>query len=189
MALGNTLWKIKQGFGKDIEPTVVWTGNGYHIYLPLQPLTIPLESDPMFSTFQNPSKEFLKFAVLYLADGKSDPNNKPTFASSLVRIPRSFNVKRLEDGRGLEESKVSILQKWNGIGPKMPLEMLTDFKGYLVSLKIQKLEEEQRQQQHYHSSSSSRHRRHHYANHRCKTTFPWIEKLLQTPIREVENPR
>jgi hypothetical protein len=45
----------------------------------------------MFSTFQNPSKEFLKFAVLYLADGKSDPNNKPTFASSLVRIPRSFN--------------------------------------------------------------------------------------------------
>jgi len=57
----------------------------------------------------------------------------------------------------------------------MPLEMLTDFKGYVVSLKIQKLEEEQRQQQHYHSSSSC-HRRHHYANHRCKTTFPWIEK-------------
>jgi hypothetical protein len=97
----------------------------------------------MFSTFQNPSKEFLKFAVLYLADGKSDPNNKPTFASSLVRIPRSFNAKRLEAGRRLEESKVSILQKWNGIGPKMPLEMLTDFKGHLVSLKIQKLEEEQ----------------------------------------------
>ena len=104
----------------------------------------------MFSTFQNPSKEFLKFAALYIADGKSDPNNKPTFASSLVRIPRSFFAKCLEDGRGLEESKVSILQKWNGIAPKMPLEMLTDFKGHLVSLKIQKLEEEQKQQQHYH---------------------------------------
>ena len=106
---------------------------------------------------------------LYIADGKSDPNNKPTFASSLVRIPRSFNAKCLEDGRGLEESKVSILQKWNGIAPKMPLEMLTDFKGHVVSLKIQKPEEEQRQQQHYHSSRHRRHRRHHYANHRCKT--------------------
>jgi hypothetical protein len=142
----------------------------------------------MFSTFQNPSKEFLKFAALYIADGKSDPNNKPTFASSRVSIPRSFFAKCLEDGRGLEESKVSILQKWNGIAPKMPLEMLTDFKGHVVSLKIQKLEEEQRQQQHYHSSSRHRHH-HHYANHRCKTTFPCIEKLLETPIREVQYPR
>ena len=145
MALGQYSRKIKQGFGKDIEPTVVWTGNGYHIYFPLQPLSIPLESDPMFSTFQYPSKEFLKFATLYLADGKSDPNNKPTFASCLVRIPGSFNAKCLEDGRGLEESKVNIVQKWNGIAPKMPLEMLTDFKGYLVTLKIRKPKEEQKQ--------------------------------------------
>ena len=71
-----------------------------------------------------------------LADGKSDPNNKPTFASCLVRIPGSFNAKCLEDGRGLEESKVNIVQKWNGIASKMPLEMLTDFKNYLASLKI-----------------------------------------------------
>lgn len=136
-------------------------------------------NDPMFSTFQHPSKEFLKFAALYLADGKSDPNNKPTFASCLVRIPGAFNAKCLEAGRGLEESKVNIVQKWNGIRPKMPLEMLTDFKGYLVSFKIQKLEEEQKQQRHYHSS---RHR--HYANHKYKTTVPWIEKLLQTPLRD-----
>ena len=178
MALGNTLWKIKQGFGKDIEPTVVWTGNGYHIYLPLQPLPIPLESDPMFSTFQNPSKEFLKFAALYLTDGKSDPNNKPTFASCLVRIPGSFNAKCLEAGRGLEESKVNIVQKWNGIAPKMPLEMLTDFKGYLVSLKIQKLEEEQK------AATALSYSSRHYANHKYKTTVPWIEKLLQTPLRD-----
>ena len=97
----------------------------------------------MFSTSQNPSKEFLKFAALYLTDGKSDPNNKPTFASCLLRIPGSFNAKCLEAGRGLEESKVSIVQKWKGIAPKMPLEILTDFKGYLVSLKIQELEKEQ----------------------------------------------
>ena len=115
MALGNTLWKIKQGFGKDIEPTVVWTGNGYHIYLPLQPLPIPLESDPMFSTFQYPSKEFLKFAALYLTDGKSDPNNKPTFASSLVRIPGSFNAKCLEawQGSGRIQSQYCPKMEWD----------------------------------------------------------------------------
>jgi hypothetical protein len=48
--------------------------------------------------------------------------------------------------------------KWNGISPKMPLEILTDFKGYLASLKIQELGEVQKQQQHYRSSS----RGHHY---------------------------
>jgi hypothetical protein len=47
MALENTLWKISKVFGKDIQPTVLWTGNGYHIYLPIRP--IPLESDIMFS--------------------------------------------------------------------------------------------------------------------------------------------
>jgi hypothetical protein len=177
MALENTLWKIKHVFGKVVQPTVVWTGNGYHIYLPLQPIPIPLESDTMFSTFQNPSKEFLKFAALYLTDGKSDPKNKPTFGSCLVRIPGSFNAKCLGAGKSLEESQVKLVQKWNGIRPKTPIEILTDFKGHITNLKLQELEEEQRQQQHYRSS-------HHYTNHIYKTTIPWIEKLLQTPIKD-----
>ena len=63
MALENTLWKIREVFGKDIQPTVLWTGNGYHIYMPIRPIPIPLESDIMFSKFQSPSKEFLKFAA------------------------------------------------------------------------------------------------------------------------------
>jgi hypothetical protein len=33
MALENTLWKIREVFGKDIQPTVLWTGNGDHIYI------------------------------------------------------------------------------------------------------------------------------------------------------------
>ena len=77
-----------------------------------------------------------------------------------------------------EESCVKLVQKWNGYRPKMPLEILTDFKGYRASFKIQELEEEQKQQRHNHSSR-------HYANHICKTTVPWIEKLLQTSLRDL----
>jgi hypothetical protein len=188
MALENTLWKISKIFGKEVQPTVLWTGNGYHIYLPIRPIPIPLESDIMFSKFQSPSKEFLKFVSRYLTDAKSDPNNKPTFGSCLVRIPGSFNSKCLEAGKGLEESQVKLVQRWNGIHPKMPIEILTDFKGYLTSLKIRQLEEEEQKQQQ---------KKHQYYgnNYYCinntigtttttTTTIPWIERLLQTPIND-----
>jgi hypothetical protein len=185
MALKNILWKISKIFGKEVRPTVLWTGNGYHIYLPIRPVPIPLESDIMFSRFQNPSKEFLKFVSCYLTDEKSDPNNKPTFNSCLVRIPGSFNSKCLEVGKGLEESQVKLVQRWNGIHPKMPIEILTDFKGYLTNLKIQELEEEQQQQKKYQYYGN-----HHYYcinNTRGTSTttiIPWIQKLLQTPIND-----
>jgi ERCC4-type nuclease len=69
----------------------------------------------------------------------------------MVRIPGSFNAKCLEAAKSLEESQVKLLQKWNGIRPKMSIEMLTDFKGYLVNLKIQELDEGQQllKKQHY----------------------------------------
>ena len=83
MALQNTLRKIKQTFGKNVEPTVLWTGNGYHIYLPIQPLPIPLESDTMFSMFSSPSQSFIRFLEWYLSDGKCDPVHNPTFLHKL----------------------------------------------------------------------------------------------------------
>jgi ERCC4-type nuclease len=87
-------------------------------------------------------------------------------------IPRSFNSKCLEAGKGLEESQVKIVQRWNGISPKMPIEILTYFKGYLTNLKIQELEEgeEEQKQQRYRNSNDG--------------MFPWIERLLQTPIKD-----
>ena len=78
MALQNTLRKIKQTFAKNVEPTVLWTGNGYHIYLPIQPLPIPLESDTMFSMFPSPSQLFIRFLEWYLSDGKCDPVHNAT---------------------------------------------------------------------------------------------------------------
>ena len=141
MALDNTLRKIKQTFGKNVEPTALWTGNGYHIYLPIQPLTIPLESDTMFSMFSSPSQSFIRFLEWYLSDSKCDPvhNTTVSFRNCMVRIPWSFNSKPLQSaGKTPDESHVKLVQKWNGYRPKMPLEILTDFKGHLVSFKRNK---------------------------------------------------
>jgi hypothetical protein len=177
MAKDYTLYKMKQVFNKDTEPSVLLTGNGYHIVQPVQPLPIPLESDTMFSKckFDNPSKHFLKFVAGYLTDGKSDPNNRPSFNSCQLRIPGSFNLKCLSAGKSMEESQVRLIQKWNGHRPEIPAGLLVDFKTYISDLKVKQLESQQKWNQRYHdddrNSSSNR------PNHQT-TPILWIEKLL-----------
>jgi hypothetical protein len=48
-------------------------------------------------------------------------------------------------GKSKEEPIILIIQKWNGYRPKMPLEILTDFKGYMTNLKLQELQQKQNQ--------------------------------------------
>jgi Primase X len=184
MALDNTLRKIKQTFGKGVEPTVLWTGNGYHNYLPIQPLPIPLESDTMFSMFSGPSQSFLRFLEWYLSDGKCDPahNTTVSFRNCMVRIPGSFNSKYLEAaGKSLEESQVKSVQKWNGYRPKMPIEVLTDFKAYLASLKIMELEKKQTQRQQPRYQPRGKYYQYYSSN---SNSIPWIEVLLQKAIND-----
>ena len=65
-----------------------------------------------------------------------------------------------------------------GVRPKMPLEMLTDFKGHLASLKIQELEQERQKRLRYYRLG-------HYNNNDNKTTTSWIgNRFLQTGIPE-----
>ena len=45
-ALSSVLKNIKEKF-KGIQPTVIWSGNGYHIYLPIQAFI--LESESIFA--------------------------------------------------------------------------------------------------------------------------------------------
>jgi hypothetical protein len=58
---------------KGAYPTVIWTGNGYHIYLPLE--AFMLESVSVFASFENPSMKFLRFAEPYLTNNKADPSH------------------------------------------------------------------------------------------------------------------
>jgi hypothetical protein len=55
-----------------IEPTVIWSGNGYHVLVPVESLELILEDIAEFSKFEEPSKKVLRFLEKYLSNGKSD---------------------------------------------------------------------------------------------------------------------
>jgi hypothetical protein len=68
--LNKILLKLKL---KDaIEPTVIWSGNGYHVLIPIEPLDSILEDMVEFSRFKEPSKKVLRFLEKYLSNSKSD---------------------------------------------------------------------------------------------------------------------
>ena len=73
------------------EPTVLWSGNGYHVYQPTDAFV--LEGFDIFSGFDHPSRTFLKFAEQYFSSGKADPAHSPSFKSCMIRIPDSHNSK------------------------------------------------------------------------------------------------
>jgi hypothetical protein len=64
LKLDKALSKILSSLSKyDIVPTVIWTGNGYHVLVPLQPLESALEDMAEFAKlgFKDPSKYILRF--------------------------------------------------------------------------------------------------------------------------------
>lgn len=96
LRLKKTLKKIEDYDG---FPTVLWTGNGYHIYLPIR--AIVLDQESIFSRDRFPhmlsamgkysnwsmSEVFLKYAEIFFTNGKADPLHKPKFKTCLIRIP------------------------------------------------------------------------------------------------------
>ena len=122
--LEQTLLQIK----KDISghPTVLWTGNGYHIYLPVQVPILDTEFEFSKERFQNlfslnskyyhyyMSEVFMQFAEIYLTGGKSDLSHRCRYSNCMVRIPDTYNMGSLSKGVSLEKSQVKILQEWDG---------------------------------------------------------------------------
>lgn len=158
LALERTLKNIRE-LGS--EPTVLWSGNGYHVYLPINAFV--LEQEEVFTKFDQPSKRFLRFAARHLSNYKSDPNNNPSLKSSMVRIPGSINSKRIT------KSEVKIIQKWDRNRLRINY-LLRDFRRYLIDQSIRELREQ-----------NERHKA--YQSYRCNTTsVQWIERLLLTPI-------
>ena len=173
LALTNTLRNIKEKLS-EAYPTVLWSGNGYHIYQPIEAFI--LEEEEVFSSsneFDQPSKEFLRFAEQYLSNNKSDPSHNPSFKSCMIRIPGSFNSKCVLKGR---DPEVRIIQRWDGYRPKINL-LLGSFHAYLVDQK-KKIRELQRQneiKQRYRTKNTDL---------PARTLIPWIELLLETQIED-----
>jgi non-catalytic primase subunit PriX-like protein len=143
-------------------PTVLWTGNGYHIYQPIDALV--LEQFSHFEEFENPSLKFIRFAEFYLTSGKSDPSHSPSFKSCMIRIPGTYNSK-YPQGR----NEIKVIQKWDGYRPPMKL-LLEAFQAYLVDQKIKEIKLRKRIEKRFGIIGDK------------SNSISWIETLLQTPV-------
>lgn len=173
LALAKTHKKIKDRLGNDTIPTVIWTGNGYHIYLVLDSEGIVLENVKEFIDLkvERVSVKFLRFVEWFLSDGKSDPqhNHSVSFNNCMLRIPGSYNSKCLLKGK---DPEVKIIQKWNGCKPSIKL-ILDDFYVHLCEERINELQAHRIQNSSYMFSDR-------YKNN----SILWIERLLQTPLTD-----
>jgi hypothetical protein len=119
-----------------IVSTVIWTGNGYHVLVPLQPLNSILEDMAEFAKFTEPSKYVLRFLEKHLSNGKSDivHNSTVSFGNCMLRVPGSINSKHNNNN---SRNQVSIIKKWNG--KRFPITpLLGDFIAYLLDKKDEK---------------------------------------------------
>jgi hypothetical protein len=193
LALNKTLKTIREKLidddynydGKNVtaHPTVLWSGNGYHILLPVY-CPIVLEDIQQFQRFiftcDKPSEAFLRFAKDYLSNYKADKANNPSFQSCLLRIPNSFNSKRLSrEDATLENSKIKIIQQWNGYRPPVK-ELLYDFRRYLIQKKIETYN--YRQKILLKTRIRIRINKNRYGT--LNYYYEWIERILQTPFED-----
>ena len=180
-------------------PTVFWTGNGYHIYLPLQISVLDSQQhQQIFSKDNYPnlftnkgkyshyyvSEVFLQFANYYFTNGKSDPQHRPKYKTCLIRIRETYNSKCVQKAKSKGESKVKVIQKWNGkridAGP-----IINDFKIWLTQqelhLKKNKDTKNQKPQVKITSQKTLNQSNKHVSQ---SSKINWIECLLKTPIED-----
>jgi hypothetical protein len=174
-ALKRTLKFIKERLGDNIFQTVLWTGNGYHIYLPVFAPILELES--IFAEFEEPSKLLIRWTEQFLTNNKADQchSSSLSFKNCIVSVPGSFNsklVQRNEKGEIVnipESAEVKIVQKWNEVRPSIK-PILSEFYIYLANSKLKEI----------HKNREPRKYSAHYENTYNKIRY--IETLLQIPI-------
>ena len=110
------------------HPTVLWSGNGYHVYLTLKAPLLELESVFM-ELSSEPSRKFIQFAEQFLSDNKSDPEHwkHVSFKNCMIRIPGSVNSKNGQ--------QVKVIQQWDGKRVQINY-LLRDFRRYLIQEKF-----------------------------------------------------
>jgi hypothetical protein len=173
LALARTLQKIWSSL--EVKPTVLWSGNGYHIYLVLDS-QINLENVKQFVelNLDQVSLKFMRFAESFLSGGKSDKahNTTVSFNNCMMRIPGSINSKN--------NCKVILVQEWDGKTHPAINYLLADFCGSLANRRAKELRSYQLQQLKRRQNCNKL-----MPTDQCGSSKPlmWIEKLLQqTPI-------
>lgn len=142
IALNTTLKNIREKLGGN--PTVLWSGNGYHVYQPIEAFI--LEQEKIFANLSElASRKFMQFAEYYLSNGKCDyaHNITVSFKNCMVRIPGSVNSKNGQ--------VVRVIQEWNGYRPAINY-LLREFRRYLIDQIIKKQLQPQKHNTSYHQS-------------------------------------
>jgi hypothetical protein len=161
IVLKNISYKI---FG---NPTVLWSGNGYHIYQPIDGVILENISD--FREIDQPSREFLRFAESYLSDGKSDRVHNATVSlnNCMARVPGSINSKNGD--------QVAIVRRWDGQRPNIRL-LIGSFCVHLADQKIRRDAEAARLAEKYGENRNG--------NGGEPYIIDWIERILRTPMTD-----
>ena len=143
-ALRKVLFKIKRLLS--LKPTVIWSGNGYHIYIPIN--AVVLEDIKEFAHIDQVSTKFLRFAEWYLSSGLSDSVHNKTVSlnNCMLRIPGSLNSKN--------DTQVKIVKKWDGNRPHINL-LVGTFCAYLKEQRIRELQLQHKRQMSCPSTSTS----------------------------------
>jgi hypothetical protein len=163
IALSKTLRNIKDKL--ETSPTVLWSGRGYHIVLPLNSNNIILENIREFEDVDGISVKFLRYAESYLSLNKSDSQHNYTvsFNNCMLRMPGSINSKNGET--------VKIIQKWDGNRPAINY-LLAGFSRYIINEKYIELKRIQKLKRMPSAYADQNNR------------VGWIERLLQTPLQD-----
>jgi hypothetical protein len=171
-ALAVTLRNIAKELGPSVCPSVIASGNGLHVLLPLD-VPLPLENVTELARIdQQPSAKFLRYLEWRLSRGKADPNHLPSLKSCMLRVPGSYNSKCISSGR--QETHVRILQEWNGIRPRPSRRLMYDFRAFLVNERIKAIRAFQKRVKATQQRGSNG----------LPSTIFWIERLLETPIED-----
>ena len=151
-------------------PTVLWTGNGYHIYIVLDTRPLELITD-LAELSKEPSKEFMKFAEIIFSNKKADNRHNHSFNSYLLRIPYTFNSKCTAQ---YKDAEVKVFQIFDSSAiPTIDSNLLREFRVYLADLDIRNKAE---------ACKNNRNRNFQFTTDLTPQSYLWIEKLLQTPI-------
>ena len=147
-----------------VIPTGLWTGNGYHIYLPIKAFI--LEEEEVFAKFQNIgsnepslSTKFMRFAETYFTNNKHDPRHWPSVNSCLLRVPGTYNSKNGQ--------QVRVVQRWDENKPPIQY-LLRDFRRHLIQKQLDEIN--------HHKIRS--------LDIPKPTPIGWIERQLQTPVAD-----
>jgi hypothetical protein len=159
------------------QPTILWTGNGYHIYIVID--TRPLELiEELSELSKKSSEEFLRYAELTFTNKKRDSGHNPSFKSSLLRIPYTFNSKNLltNNENYREKAEVKILQKFDNDNVKpINIKLLREFRLWLADNDLKDKQKQLKNLRFRNDLSMSK------RGESIKRYF-WIERLLQTPL-------